>query len=74
MILSCFAMILSLIYSLFLYNKLIFGNINYTFIKFYTDVTRLEFMYLFLLAFIIILIGIFPNIFGYFLLRYNFII
>jgi len=74
MILSCFAMILSLIYSLFLYNKIIFGNINYIFIKFYTDVTRLEFMYLFLLAFIIVLIGIFPNIFGYFLLRYNFII
>jgi len=74
MIVSCFGMVLSLIYSLFLYNKLIFGGINSMFVKFYSDVTRLEFMYLFLLVFIIVLVGIFPKIFGYFLLRYNFVV
>jgi NADH-quinone oxidoreductase subunit M len=74
MVLSCFALVLSLIYSLFLYNRLIFGPINNVFIKFYSDVIRLEFMYLFPLVLIIIVVGVYPNIFSYFFLRYDCIV
>jgi proton-translocating NADH-quinone oxidoreductase chain M len=68
--LSTFSLILSLMYSLFLYNRIFFGYIKSFFIKFYCDITRLEFVYLIIFLFIIILGGIYPmlifdNIFYY---------
>jgi NADH:ubiquinone oxidoreductase subunit 4 (subunit M) len=61
-IVSTFSLILTLLYSLFLYNRIFFGNIKIFFIKYYTDITRLEFFFLFLFLFIIIYFGIFPYI------------
>jgi proton-translocating NADH-quinone oxidoreductase chain M len=58
--LTTFSLILSLIYSLFLYNKLFYGYIKIFFIRFYSDVTRLEFFLLSIFFFLIIFYGIFP--------------
>lgn len=55
-------MILTLIYSLFLYNRIFFGPFDTNkFIRYYSDITRLEFFVLFILFIIIIFFGIFPN-------------
>ena len=62
--LSTFSLILTLLYSIFLYNRIFFGNIKVFFIKYYTDVTRLEF-------FFFIYFFIFNIIFWYFSI-YNF--
>lgn len=68
--LSTFSLILSLMYSLFLYNRIFFGFVKNFFIKFYCDVTRLEFIFLFIFVFLVILFGLFPmlifdNIFNF---------
>lgn len=59
--LTTFSLVLSLMYSLFLYNRLFFGYIKDFFIKYYSDVTRLEFSFLIVFLIIIIIYGIFPN-------------
>jgi NADH:ubiquinone oxidoreductase subunit 4 (subunit M) len=68
-------MILTVIYSLFLYNKIFCGPILNTFIRYYADCTRLEFYILGILLFFILYFGILPfklvslfylNIFVYF--------
>ena len=62
--LTTFSLILSLIYSLFLYNRLFYGYIKIFFIRYYSDVTRLEFCLLFVFFFLILFFGIYPfNIF-----------
>lgn len=61
-ILTTFSLILSLMYSLFLYNRIFFGMIKYFFIKYYCDITRLEFFFLFIFFFFIIFFGLFPYI------------
>jgi NADH-quinone oxidoreductase subunit M len=49
-------------YSLWLLNRLLFGNIkSYALTEFY-DLTRLEFYYLLPFAFITILLGIYPEL------------
>jgi NADH-quinone oxidoreductase subunit M len=58
-LITTFSLILGLLYSLFLYNRLFFGYIKFFFIKFYCDVTRLEFFFLFIFLFLIIYFGIF---------------
>jgi NADH-quinone oxidoreductase subunit M len=60
-IISAVSVVLSGAYSLWLYNRIIFGNlkINYT-IK-YNDLNLCEFLILIPLAFIVIFIGIYPN-------------
>ena len=58
--LTTFSLVLSLIYSLFLYNKLFYGFIKIFFIRFYNDVTRLEFFLLVLFFLLILFFGIFP--------------
>lgn len=68
--LTTFSLVLSLMYSLFLYNRIFFGYIKDYFIKYYSDVTRLEFMFLIIFLIVIIIYGIFPififdNIFFY---------
>jgi len=57
--LSSFSMVLSAAYSLWVYNRICFGNVKLIFIN---DVNRFEFLILFVLAFFTILFGIFPNI------------
>lgn len=58
--LTTFSLVLSLIYSLFLYNKIFYGLIKVYFIRYYNDVIRLEFFILFIFFFLIIFFGIFP--------------
>jgi NADH:ubiquinone oxidoreductase subunit 4 (subunit M) len=55
-------MILSLIYSLFLYNRIFFGLLQEYFIRYYCDCSRLEFVLAFIFMFCIIVGGLFPNI------------
>ena len=59
--LTTFSLVLSLMYSLFLYNRLFFGYVKNFFIKYYTDITRLEFLFLILFLILILFYGIFPN-------------
>lgn len=74
--LSSFGLILSLVYSLFFYGRIFFGPIPNFFIRFYSDMTRLEFLVLFIFFFFVILLGIYPNfIFDFSLLslfRFNY--
>ncbi len=53
-------MILSLIYSLFFYNRVFFGPISIQFIRYFSDITKLEFLVLIILLFINLLCGIYP--------------
>jgi NADH:ubiquinone oxidoreductase subunit 4 (subunit M) len=60
LLLSAFAMVLSLIYSLFFFNRLFFGLINLYFLRFFSDCNRLEFLVLFFFVFFIFFLGLFP--------------
>jgi len=60
--LSIFSLILTLVYSLFFYNKIFFGQINIKFFRFFSECTRMEFVILSLFVVILLLFGIFPNI------------
>ena len=57
---TTFSLILSLIYSLFLYNRIFFGFIKNQFIRFYNDLIRLEYINLSIFIILIIFYGIFP--------------
>jgi len=59
-IITTFSLVLSLIYSLFLYNRIFFGLIKVLFIRNYSDITRLEFFFLIIFSIIIILYGLNP--------------
>lgn len=50
-ILSTFAMVLSLIYSLLLYNRIFFGCLQESSIRYYSDCTRSEFRVLLTFSF-----------------------
>lgn len=63
-----FGLFLTLVYSLFLYTKLVNGLIKVDFIRFFGDLTRREFYILFPLFFLTIFFGLFPN----FLFDYSF--
>lgn len=58
--LASLPLILTLIYSLFLYNRLFFGPIYITFIRYYCDNTFLEFIILIVLILISIVGAIYP--------------
>jgi len=60
-ILSLLGMFLSLFYSLFLYNRIFFGSVKNIFIRYYSDLTRLEFYILSIFFVLILVFGIFPN-------------
>lgn len=60
--LSTFGMILSLVYSLVLYNRLFFGSLQKLFIRYYSDCIRIEFYILFVFFFLVIVLGLYPNI------------
>jgi proton-translocating NADH-quinone oxidoreductase chain M len=57
---SSIPMILSLVYSLFLYNRIFFGPISAMFIRYYSDCTLLEFNTLFILLCINLFMAFFP--------------
>lgn len=66
-LITVIGMFLTMLYSLFLYNKIATGEFKINFIYFFSDITRREFYLLFLLLFFIIFFGIVPNIvFDYF--------
>jgi NADH:ubiquinone oxidoreductase subunit 4 (subunit M) len=58
--LSTFGMILTLIYSLSLYGKIFFGKLEVNFIRFYSEITRLEFYCLIVFSFLVIIFGLLP--------------
>lgn len=58
--LSTFAMILTLIYSLSLYGKIFFGKLELSFIRFYSEITRLEFFCIIIFCILVIIFGLFP--------------
>jgi len=58
--LTTIGLLLALIYSLFLYNRIFFGSIKIYFIKYYNDNTRLEFLILVLFFLLIIFYGLYP--------------
>lgn len=53
--LSLIGMFLSLVYSLFLYNRIFFGFVNSQFIRYYCDCSRIEF---YVLSIFFLLVGI----------------
>jgi proton-translocating NADH-quinone oxidoreductase chain M len=59
--LSSFGIILSLIYSLFLYNRIFFGPLQKMFIRYYCDCSRLEFVVLVIFVVFVFLMGLFPG-------------
>jgi len=59
-ILATIGLILALLYSLFFYTRVFFGTLKNSFIKYYNDTTRLEFLILFLFFFLILFYGIYP--------------
>ena len=61
MLLASFSLLLSLIYSLFLYNRIFFGLLpNY--FRYYSDCTRLEYKILILFCFFLLIFGLFPGL------------
>lgn len=62
-ILSTFAMVLSLIYSLFLYNRIFSGCLQELFIRYYSDCTRLEFWVLLIFSFLLLPLAYIPWLF-----------
>jgi NADH:ubiquinone oxidoreductase subunit 4 (subunit M) len=70
---STFGMILSLIYSLFLYNRIFFGPLQKLFIRYYCDCSRLEFNILIRLVSLIIVGGLYPQIIFMFCLNTLFV-
>lgn len=60
---SSIALILSVVYSLFLYNRIFFGFLqNYWFIRYFCDIIRLEFYILIIFLVLVIVLGLYPNI------------
>jgi NADH-quinone oxidoreductase subunit M len=57
-----FSMVLGGGYSLWLLNRILFGNIKKFSVQQYKDITRLEFYYLFPYAFLTIFLGLFPEL------------
>jgi NADH-quinone oxidoreductase subunit M len=55
-------MVLGGAYSLWLLNRILFGNIKSFSIAEYQDLTRMEFYYLFPFAFLTVLLGIYPEL------------
>jgi len=62
-IFSALGVILSGAYSLWLYNRIIFGNIKIQYTLTFLDLTKREFFVLLPILFFILLIGVYPSIF-----------
>jgi NADH:ubiquinone oxidoreductase subunit 4 (subunit M) len=57
-----FGLILTLIYSLFFYNRIFFGPIKLERIAYFCDLTRMEFYILLVFLFLIVFFGLYPDI------------
>lgn len=57
-----YSLFLSLVYSLFLFNRLVYGTLKIEFIRFFSDLSRREFYIVFILLFFVIYFGLFPNL------------
>jgi NADH:ubiquinone oxidoreductase subunit 4 (subunit M) len=66
LILILLPMVITMIYSLFLYNRIFFGPFNIIFIRYFSDLIRIELFILIVYTFIIILCGIYPMFIIYF--------
>lgn len=62
-IISTLSVVLSGSYSLWLYNRIVFGNIKNIYLKKYCDLTLREILILIPLCFFVLLMGFFPEIF-----------
>jgi NADH:ubiquinone oxidoreductase subunit 4 (subunit M) len=60
-ILANFALVISLIYSLFLYNRVFFHLLKLTIITYFCDLTRLEFYIFGVFVFLIVFFGLYPD-------------
>lgn len=67
-ILSCIIGALGVIlcgaYSLWLYNRIIFGNLKVTFVTLFNDIKYNEFLILFPLMLLVLFMGIYPSFFS----------
>jgi NADH:ubiquinone oxidoreductase subunit 4 (subunit M) len=59
-VLAALSMVLGGGYSLWLFNRLAFGNVS-GFLGFFEDLRRREFVILFLLGIVVLFLGLFPN-------------
>jgi proton-translocating NADH-quinone oxidoreductase chain M len=64
---SSFALVITLIYCITLYNKIFFGKFEITFIRFYSELNRLEFYCLFIFCILVLFFGLFPE----YILKFN---
>jgi NADH-quinone oxidoreductase subunit M len=62
-VLSALGVILSGAYSLWLYNRVVFGNIKVSYTKLFNDINLREFVIMFSLLVFLLVLGISPNIF-----------
>jgi len=62
-VLSALGVILSGAYSLWLYNRVVFGNIKVNYTQLFTDINLREFVIMFSLLIFLLVLGISPNIF-----------
>ena len=62
-VLSALGVILSGAYSLWLYNRVVFGNIKVNYTQLFTDINFREFVIMFSLLIFLLVLGISPNIF-----------
>jgi len=58
---SLIGLLCTLIYSLFLYTRIVNGKIKVTFIRYYSDIVRREFYILFPFLCLLFYMGLFPN-------------
>ena len=62
LILSASSVVLSVIYTMWFFNRIVFGGLKVNFIKTWSDITRKENFIFFILLFLTFLFGIFPNL------------
>jgi NADH:ubiquinone oxidoreductase subunit 4 (subunit M) len=67
LILILLPMVVTMIYSLFLYSRIFFGPFNIIFIRYFSDIIRLEAIILIVYSFFIIFGGLFPMFIIYYL-------
>jgi len=60
-LLAVLSIFYGLLYSIYMYNRIVFGNLNLNYHKKFTDITRREFYILYWLLFFNFLFGIYPN-------------
>ena len=63
-VLGCFGVVLCGAYSLWLYNRLIFGNLKFNFIVQFKDLTLKEFLVLLPLLILVLFMGFYPSFFS----------